>query len=518
MSIQARGTPPPFSWQASEYWESDQLWSSFALRVGTPAQIVRVLISSASQSSVRGGLYDVHKSKTWTEQGNYSLSVGNSLSPPDDATFGLDSLALGFTNDTGGPTLDDQVVAALSGPQYAVGLFGLGQQSTNFTNLEDPHPGYLRSLYNQGLIPSLTWSYTAGAHYRLKGVFGSLALGGYDAARFIPNNVTFEFAPDQTRDLVVGLRSIVSSESNGSSQLLLPSAHLTLIDSTIPYLYLPLDVCESFERAFGLIWNSTWELYLVDDELHQTLQTRSPSFTFEIGNSKVGGPTLEINLPYSSFDLTFKPYSDAASIRYFPIQRATNASQYTLGRAFLQEAYLTTDYERAEFSVSQCLFEDPGVQKLVLIYPANLNTSAGPTLGSKEPTGKDSGLGRREIIGIIFGALIGVVIILALCFGAFFLRRRVKRRRHRVQDTVIQKCTSQEDRGSPRSNEESIRGPVEMDFSGDLDIPGHGPMAEMGNNVRGPVTKELADNTKTELAAPMSVFELSSPASHQASR
>lgn len=70
-------------------------------------------------------------------------------------------------------------------------------------------------------------------------MFGSLTLGGYDAARFVPNNVSFNLAPDISRDLVVGLQGITSVESNGSTQLLLPSAHLMFIDSTVPYIYLP---------------------------------------------------------------------------------------------------------------------------------------------------------------------------------------------------------------------------------------------------------------------------------------
>lgn len=57
----------------------------------------------------------------------------------------------------------------------------------------------------------------------LKGVFGSLTLGGFDAARFVPNNVSFQLAPDISRDLVVGLQSITSTDDDGSTQLLLPS-------------------------------------------------------------------------------------------------------------------------------------------------------------------------------------------------------------------------------------------------------------------------------------------------------
>ncbi|KAL8719427.1 MAG: hypothetical protein Q9225_003570 [Loekoesia sp. 1 TL-2023] len=441
--------PSPISWPPSQYWEVAGGWSSFALQIGTPAQIVRVLISTAGQatwaisslsctpdlppscSQTRGDLFNNNKSRTWTEKGFYGLDLETNLYPPDNATYGLDTVALDFTNATGGPVLEDQVVAALSGSEYVLGTFGLGQQPTNFSDFTEPHPSFLTSLYNKQLIPSLSWSYTAGAQYRLKGVFGSLTLGGYDAARFTPNNVSFNLAPDISRDLVVGLQGITSTESNGSTQLLLPSAHLMFIDSTVPYIYLPLDACELFERVFGLVWNSTYEMYLVDDALHQTLVTRSPIFKFEIGNSRVGGPTVEITLPYASFDLTFKADLDSAPLQYFPIQRAANDTQLTLGRAFLQEAYLTTDYGHGNFSVSQCRFEEPIEQDIVPILSDNSRTTtdSAPSPPSVNEARSDqmSRLGRQKIIGISIGAGLGFLLLLALCCWPCIARYRRKR-------------------------------------------------------------------------------------------
>ncbi|CAD6591030.1 MAG: hypothetical protein ASARMPREDX12_004894 [Alectoria sarmentosa] len=56
---------------------------------------------------------------------------------------------------------------------------------------------------------------------------------------------------------------------------------------------------------------------------------------------------------------------------YFPLRQAVNESQYTLGRAFLQEAYVIVDYERSNFSVSQCRFEDGISTDLVAIPSAS---------------------------------------------------------------------------------------------------------------------------------------------------
>lgn len=173
----------------------------------------------------------------------------------------------------------------------------------------------------------------------MKGVFGSLTFGGYDLSRLIPNNVTFDLAPDISRDLVVGLQSI-TYDMDASTVSLLPTSILAFIDSTIPWIYLPLESCQEFERAFGLTWNATVDLYLVNDTLHQSLTARNPNITFQIGNSQTGGPTVDIVLPYASFDLLASYPLVSEASRYFPLQRATNESQYTLGRTFLQEAYV----------------------------------------------------------------------------------------------------------------------------------------------------------------------------------
>ena len=110
------------------------------------------------------------------------------------------------------------------------------------------------------------------------------------------------------------------------------------IDSTLPYIYLPASACQIFEQELGLVWNATENIYVVDENLHQNLISANPEFTFTIGNDEQSQPTVDIVLPYSSFDLAFDSPIFPKSTSYFPIRRATNESQYTLGRAFLQEA------------------------------------------------------------------------------------------------------------------------------------------------------------------------------------
>ena len=144
---------------------------------------------------------------------------------------------------------------------------------------------------------------------------------------------------------MVGLQSISSSiSSTGTNGLttqqrsLLPDPILTFIDSTLPYIYLPVEACQEFEKALGLAWDSSNDVYWVNDTLHRSLLSKNLNFTFTIGDAIAGGPTVQIALPYASFDLEGRDSSGANTTRYFPLQRAVNESQYTLGRTFLQEA------------------------------------------------------------------------------------------------------------------------------------------------------------------------------------
>lgn len=163
----------------------DGQWSSFHLRVGTPPQIVRVLVSTAGQATwvvvgpegcpsnipncaqSRGGLFNVNTSDTWKFKANATLALEENLGYGDVvAMLGFDSLALGLSNATGGLPLKSQVIDGLISNEYYNGMFGLGNQPTNITNFDDPHPSFLTNLKSNNLIPSLSWGYTAGAHYR----------------------------------------------------------------------------------------------------------------------------------------------------------------------------------------------------------------------------------------------------------------------------------------------------------------------------------------------------------------
>jgi hypothetical protein len=147
-------------------------------------------------------------------------------------------------------------------------MLGLNPWPTNFTTLNDPQPSFITLLRNQNYIPSLSYSYTVGAPYRLNKALGSLVLGGYDTSRFQNTNSSYSFFSDQTRDLTVGLLSITTNIT-GTETSLLPLGSINIFIDSSAEIYLPTAACQAFELAFNLTYNSTAGLYLVNNTLHQ---------------------------------------------------------------------------------------------------------------------------------------------------------------------------------------------------------------------------------------------------------
>jgi hypothetical protein len=297
------------------------------------------------------------------------------------------------------------------------------------------------------MIPSLSYSYTAGAKYRLNEVLGSLTLGGYDDSLYEPNNLTFGFYFDQTRDLTVGLQAITSTTSSGNTSLL-PTPGLFLIDSTISQNYLPQDACAAFEKAFNLTLDKSG-YYLVNDTQHANLLAKNPNITFTIGAQATGGQTVDITFPYAAFDLNLSYPIQTNVTRYFPIIPATNSTQFTLGRQFLQEAYITVDYLRANFSVYQRKWSLNAQSHIVSITPpANSTETSTPGAtgtGSSTNGNKSSGIGTGAIVGIV----VGVIAILVIIGGFIFWRRHKKRKAAETEAAAIAAAIENEPKDAP---------------------------------------------------------------------
>ncbi|KAF2007348.1 acid protease [Amniculicola lignicola CBS 123094] len=438
----------PLSIPASQYWDGDDgPWSTFRIEVGKPAQQVRILPASDQSATWlvlpeaclahpeqdcadnRGSTYKWNSSSTWEEYGSYELNtfLEKRVGLDGQALYGYDTLTLGWAGD-GLPSLNHQLIAGLVGKDFYLGSLSLNPRPNNFTDYNNPIPSLIQNLRNASTpIPSSSWSYTAGSFNLAPKIFGSLILGGYDTTRFQPNNVTFPFGSDISLDFQVAIQSITT---NLTETPLLSTGIVSYISTLVGEIWLPTAACKRFEDAFGLVWDNRTELYLMNDSLHESLLEKNPIVSFQVG-PQVSGSSVTIELPYWNWyqTATSSKLGNSSSL-YFPLKRAANDTQYVLGRAFLQSAYLSADYERNIFNLSQAQYPSSSTaENVVAILP--------PGVGSQsKASNSKSKIGTGAIAGIAVG---GVVVLAIIATVIFIFQRRKKRSKeeeaHELEDT-----------------------------------------------------------------------------------
>ncbi|KAI9683610.1 MAG: hypothetical protein M1829_004914 [Trizodia sp. TS-e1964] len=456
--------PVPVS---SKWYGYDGMWSapSIQIRVGQPQKWIDVLVSTASQETwvigpggcdssalcaqLRGGLFYPNSSSTWQPAGYFELGLDPNLGFGGNAEYGFDSL---YFKDWA--SLPGQIIGVLNTTDYWLGFMGLGVKPSNFSTNIDHLSTLSTFVENQSLIPSHSFGFTSGAHYRLKSVPCSLTLGGYDSNRFEPHDVSFQLDPSQlpvasVNQITVSASPLSSSTSqtnwstNPLTLLTAADAALMTIDSSTPFLWLPESVCKRFETALGLKYNATLNLYTFgsNDSIRETLINWNLTFTVTLSDLPSSTTAVNITLPYAAFDYTLTypfpalngTFSDPPK-NYFPLRKAANSTQYTLGRVFLQESYLIVDYERNNFSVHQAKFSSDALTNINLVDISRPEHSVftGPaTSASKKP------LSTGVLIGIAAG---GAVILVSLVMAAWFCIRR--RRRFQENDADTKKRSS----------------------------------------------------------------------------
>ncbi|PNS19722.1 hypothetical protein CAC42_7689 [Sphaceloma murrayae] len=434
---------------ASQYWEgNDGPWSTFAVQIGNPPQTVRVLPSSSGSSiwavlpegcteedpadcaTRRGVLFDYNNSTTWRRVGNndtffeLSYETEASLGYEGNAVVGFDDVELGWPG-AGGPVLQDQVIAGYAAKTNMLGLLGLTPRPVNITSYIDRHQSPLGTLANTNkTVPSSYWAYTAGARYRTPKTQASLVFGGFDTLRGdLRQGLTVPMGTDTNRDLVVAINGIsITTPSTGANVTVSGLPIIALIDSVVPDIWLPLAACQAFESAFGLIYNDTSLKYFINETQHTALLSQNSSVTFSLSTSTTSTSSSQstITLPYAAFDLTAAyPFGNLGvndTSLYFPLQRAANSTQFTLGRTFLQESYLGVDYARNQFHLAQALFpQDPTSSNLI-----SVNSPGSSSSSSSLP------------LGAIIGIAVGSSLLLAALFGLGFWKWR-RRRAERLE-------------------------------------------------------------------------------------
>lgn len=500
-------TPRPVQVPVSTEWFGyDGSWSTVNMRVGSPQQWVSLFPNTIGQETwvigesgcddtlacivKRGGIFKSNESTTWSAIGAYALNFQPALGDSGWADYGLDTISIGDSI-----SVPRQIVGVINSTQFLLGSLGLGVVPSSF--ITDNQPTFLSSMVqNQSAIPSHSYGYTAGAYYRLKGVPASLTLGGVDLNRFVPNDISFDMASDFQP--VVSINAIsVSSEPLSTSTTrpnwtqqplsLLGSsqAQLFTIDSSTPFLWLPEKVCDAFAMALNLTYNSTLGLYLYDNGTDPSvLADWNMTFTFTLADLPESSKTVEIRLPYDAFNhqlsFPFPPLNATVSsspINYFPLRRASNNTQYTIGRVFLQEAYLAVDYERNNFSLSQAKFANDALSnvKLASITRPPGSIFAGPVESS------DGRLSIGAKAGI--GVGIALLVIAAVGLTVLYFRKRKSGKGGAKANTEISERKSNGDEKAPAADASELLGDERHPQEAPADkantrfeLPGSGPV------------------------------------------
>ncbi|KAI0840771.1 acid protease [Hypoxylon sp. FL0890] len=464
-----------------QWYGIDGNWSSIGLFVGEPAQEINVTISTSLSeiwvvesggcgptshcADARGGVYNTTASQSWSPLGAWQL--------------GLDYLGLGGNGDYGMETVvvydsvrrwqtsfNKQVVAGINETGYYTGFFGLGITPGRFNNVVAQSP--IAALVEQdGIIPSHSYGYTAGAYYGgSRGTSLSLTLGGYDANRFEPHDITFNLnaTTRQPEVLVRAITASVSDPGNAPTSWATPSTPLlffnesvtALLDSSTPYLWLPDAICDRFAASLNLTWNETFGLYLFpdNDNLERFRSSPDLSFTFTLSSADnhddFGQPlnvagvvniTISANAFIQSLRYPFMNLIDfgAPAIPYFPLKRSSGDGPIILGRTFFQEAYLITNYETGSFSVHKARFPESPLRNTSIQTIATSDNSPYPGPPSRPSEG--GGLTQSQIVGLAIGvsfvSIVALVIFFVLC-----RRKRKQRATETAEDAFKDKAST----------------------------------------------------------------------------
>jgi hypothetical protein len=291
-----------------------------------------------------------------------------------------------------------------------------------------------------------------------------LIFGGYDTSRFVPNNVHFTLSADVTRDIVVGVQSILHTGSTTTE--LLPTPIYAFVESTDPNIWLPVESCLLFEKVFGLTWDDSTSMYLLNDTQYSILSNSDPTVTFRLAVSTAGGMTGDITLPFKAFGLRANYPYVPQSTYYFPLKRASNSSQYTLGRVFLQEAYLTVDYDRKNFSLSQCTFvQGASPQVLSILGPTAKNESLNGTVNVPGTTNDDSQRGNTAII--VSCVIASILVVLASGIGFWCWKKR-KSSKKDIEGSTAARLAAPIDNKPSEDSLETIFSKPELDIGGEV--------------------------------------------------
>ena len=147
---------------------------------------------------------------------------------------------------------------------------------------------------------------------------------------------------------------------------------------------------------------------------------------------------ITIKIPFQVLNLTISPPITDTPTQYFPCTTLLNHTVYTLGRAFLQAAFVGFDFENSLTYIAQAPGPDMEQSIVKTYHPTDENITRNSlgtyasswkafwkVLDNNNASTPSSGLSGGEIAGVVAGSLLLALGILA---AVIFMRRMRKRR------------------------------------------------------------------------------------------
>ena len=327
---------------------------------------------------------------------------------------------------------------------------------------EVSHQRTLFEAYNLGHIPSISYGLHVGSVSF--GINGSLVLGGYDRSRSITPSIVSTDQTLQLIDIGLGVAEGGSAFSNMSSQsvngLLQKKSQsvesLTVMPNPgVPYLYLPESTCSAIASHLPVNYDDNLGLFLWNTSASSYSEIiGSPHYIqFTFGSTSSGDSATDnstIYVPLAVLNLLLDSPVVSTKTQYFPCSPyiPSDGSTYHLGRAFLQSAYLSQNWQTQRLFVSQApgpdlaTIENGDIKTIASgdynitpminppswnetwstrLKPLKRNSTDTPSM-TNAPKHVSSSLTGGAIAGIVIGTLAGAATIAAFAF--FFFRRR----------------------------------------------------------------------------------------------
>ncbi|GAB7366563.1 hypothetical protein MBLNU230_g8549t1 [Neophaeotheca triangularis] len=391
-----------------------------------------------------------------------------------------------FVDRTGMSITEDFAVAYPGGAEYTmdVGYFSLygGEDEITWTSVNGT--SLTRNLtmantYRRGYIPSSSYGLHVGSVQHQ--INASLILGGYDRSRCLTEPIIAQKDSFHLLDIALNVSSGGSAYpglvhgfadslllQNGSS----PDSLAVFPAPESPYIYLPKDTCDAIAEHLPVTYNEDFNLYFwnTNTEAYEAI-IRSPhylSFTFSSGN---GDTNATIKIPFALLNLTLDSPLVSTPTFYFPcspwgddsngFDEERYGARHALGRAFLQAAFLATNWHAETHFLAQAPGPDLQSETIFAIERDLEQLAPAPTPRSweyswastlqpldrdivseqgpdrNEDSGSDSdedtneggsGLSTGAIAGVAVGVVVGVLAVASLVLFSYIRRRRSRRR------------------------------------------------------------------------------------------